>query len=90
MLRLVGDDKSLPEPSLVAISQHLRQAADHLSTAHQMACDIELVEAAALQEAVLQAGEKIAAVLAVMIKEISYRELSSSGCASVDNFERRS
>ena len=77
MLRLIGEDICSPEPSLVAISRHLRQAADHLSVAHQMACDVELLNATALQEAVLQTGEKLAAVLAVMIIEINHKNESS-------------
>ncbi|MGU9982453.1 hypothetical protein ACJ4V0_20660 [Phreatobacter sp. HK31-P] len=73
MLRLVDAafQPSKAEPSLVEVSKHVRQAAEHLASAYDMLDQTSLEDRARLQFTLYAAVAKLAPVITQIAREVA-------------------
>lgn len=72
MLKVVDETftASLPPPSLLEISRHVREAAEHLAEAYNMIADTDLEDRRQLEFAIFETAGKLSLILVAVTKEV--------------------
>lgn len=81
MLKVVDEHftPAPPQPSLIMVSRHIRESAEHLAAAYNMLANVDLADRARLQLAIFDAAARTGIIVSALAQEIAAASVQRQG-----------